>query len=77
MFELRVAGLADIVQINPTYAMEHQLALIDCLEDTDETLQTKTLELLFIITNTRNVVSITEKMLKFVLIQRYTQLTFG
>lgn len=40
------------------------MALIDCLEDEDETLQSKTLELLFIMTNSRNVVSITEKMLK-------------
>jgi AP-4 complex subunit epsilon-1 len=60
----RVMALSLLVNINPSFASEHQLALVECLEDPDETLQKKTLDLLFAMTNSRNVVSITEKMLK-------------
>jgi len=33
-----IDGLARIVRINPKYAAEHQLAVIDCLEDPDDML---------------------------------------
>lgn len=42
------------------------MAVMDCLEDQDETLQRKTLELLFIMTNSRNIVTITDRMIKYV-----------
>ena len=37
------------------YAAEHQLAVVDCLEDRDDTLKKKTLELLFKMTKPNNV----------------------
>ena len=37
------------------YAAEHQLAVVDCLEDPDDTLKKKTLELLFKMTKPNNV----------------------
>lgn len=37
-----IKGLAAIVKDHPRYAADHQLAVIDCLEDPDETLKRKT-----------------------------------
>lgn len=62
---LGVTGLALIVETHPQYAAAHQIAVMDCLEDTDETLQRKTLDLLYRMTNPINVEFITEKMLEF------------
>lgn len=50
-----IDALSRIVRINSNYANEHQLAVIDCLEDPDETLKKKTLELLFKMTSPNNV----------------------
>ncbi len=50
-----IDSLARIVHINAKYAAEHQLAVIDCLEDPDDTLKKKTLELLFKMTKPSNV----------------------
>lgn len=60
-----VTGLAAIVESHPEYAAAHQLAVIECLEDTDETLQRRTLDLLYKMTNPMNVQFITEKLLHF------------
>ena len=39
---LGIKALASIVQVNQKYALEHQLVVVDCLEDPDETLKRKT-----------------------------------
>ena len=62
---LGVTGLAMIVETHPQYAAQHQLAVMDCLEDPDETLQRKTLDLLYRMTNPVNVEFITDKLLDF------------
>ena len=41
------------------------MSVIECLEDRDETLQRRTLDLLYKMTNPINVVFITEKLLGF------------
>jgi AP-4 complex subunit epsilon-1 len=58
-----IKGLAAIVNDYPRYAADHQMAVIDCLEDPDETLKRKTLDLLFRMTNSVNVEFIVEKLL--------------
>lgn len=62
---LGVTGLALIVKSQPQYAAQHQLAVMDCLEDPDETLQRKTLDLLYRMTNPVNVEFIAEKLVAF------------
>jgi AP-4 complex subunit epsilon-1 len=62
---LGVTGLAMIVETHPQYAAQHQMSVMDCLEDSDETLQRKTLDLLYRMTNPVNVEFITDKLLDF------------
>lgn len=58
-----IKGLAAIVKEHPRYAADHQMAVVDCLEDPDETLKRKTLSLLFRMTNSVNVEFIIKKLL--------------
>ncbi len=60
-----IESLSRIVRINPKYATEHQMAVIECLEDPDVTLKKKTLELLYKMTKPDNVEVIVEKMLDY------------
>ncbi|OQS02573.1 AP-4 complex subunit epsilon [Thraustotheca clavata] len=62
---LGVTGLAAIVKDHPRYATAHQMAVIDCLEDPDETLKRKTLDLLYRMTNPVNVEFIVAKLTTF------------
>ncbi len=55
-------ALAGITRVSPKYAVEHQVAVIDCLEDPDDTLKLKTLELLATMTKANNVTVIVERM---------------
>lgn len=57
-----IDALAGIVRINHQKAQDYQAAVMDCLEDRDDTLKLKTLELLIKMTKPNNVeVSCTEK----------------
>lgn len=58
-------ALACVVNVSPQYAAEHQMAVVDCLEDSDETLRKKTLDLLYKMTKPNNVEVIVERMLSF------------
>ncbi|KAJ4457785.1 Adaptor protein complex 4 (AP-4); epsilon subunit; B [Paratrimastix pyriformis] len=60
---LGITALAQIVQLDPKYIGSHQLEVLDCLEDNDETLKRKTLDLLFRISNPSNVQLVTDKLL--------------
>ena len=58
-------ALSCIVNINPKYAVEHQMAVVDCLEDPDESLRKKTMDLLYRMTKSHNVEVIVQKMTEF------------
>ncbi|WIA23806.1 hypothetical protein OEZ85_013480 [Tetradesmus obliquus] len=60
-----LTALAAITRVSPKYAQEHQVAVIDCLEDPDETLKLKTLELLVTMTKANNVTVVVERLMAF------------
>ena len=60
-----ITGLASIVKIDPKYTLSYQALVVDCLEDTDDTLKIKTLDLLFKMTNKQNVEPIVDRLLSY------------
>ena len=58
-----VTSLSLMVGVNPTFANEHQITVVDCLEDADETLKRRTMDLLFKMTNHNNVEVVVERLL--------------
>ncbi|GIL65486.1 hypothetical protein Vafri_19255 [Volvox africanus] len=60
-----IDALAGITALNPAAAAEHQVAVLDCLEDPDDTLKLKTLELLYKMTKANNIQVIVDKMMGF------------
>lgn len=57
-------SLSLLVRIESSFAVEHQMIVIDALEDLDESIRRITLEILFEMTSGKNVTVITEKLLK-------------
>jgi AP-4 complex subunit epsilon-1 len=60
-----ITGLAYIVKIDAKYTLNYQGLVVDCLEDADDTLKIKTLDLLFKMTNKQNVEAIVDKLLNY------------
>ena len=60
-----INGLTLIIQINPSYVMNYQNIIVDCMEENDETLKKNTFELLYKMTNLKNVEIIVEKMMNY------------
>ena len=60
-----IDALGHIVRVNSQYAQEHQMAVIDCLEDPDASLRKKTLELLQKMTTGDNVEVVVDRMVAF------------
>lgn len=59
-----IKGLLYLTKVNKSYLTDHQITVIDCLDDNDETLRTMTLELLTTTSNTSNVTAVVDKILK-------------
>lgn len=62
-----IDALGRLIKINPEIAEEHQLAVIDCLEDPDDTLKRKTFELLYKMTKSTNVEVIVDRMIDYMI----------
>ncbi|KAJ7560596.1 hypothetical protein O6H91_04G136800 [Diphasiastrum complanatum] len=60
-----IDALGRLIKINPECAEDHQLAVIDCLEDPDDTLKRKTLDLLYKMTKSSNVDVIVDRMIGY------------
>eukprot|EP01135_Chromosphaera_perkinsii_P003866 Nk52_evm2s260 gene=Nk52_evmTU2s260 len=60
-----IQALIDLVQVDPSYAGKHQMVVIECLDNDDETLRNITLELLYRICNSENVAVVVDKMLNY------------
>lgn len=60
-----ITGLASIVKIDAKYTLNYQGLVVDCLEDADDTLKIKTLDLLYRMTNKQNVEPIVDKLLNY------------
>ncbi|KAJ7943985.1 AP-4 complex subunit epsilon [Quillaja saponaria] len=62
-----IDALGRLIRISPEIAEKHQLAVIDCLEDPDDTLKRKTFELLYKMTKSSNVEVIVDRMIDYMI----------
>ncbi|GLT81031.1 hypothetical protein SLA2020_524390 [Shorea laevis] len=62
-----IDALGRLIKTNPEIAEQHQLAVIDCLEDPDDTLKRKTFELLYKMTKSSNVEVIVDRMIDYMI----------
>lgn len=64
---LGIDALGRLIKISAEIAEQHQLAVIDCLEDPDDTLKRKTFELLYKMTKPSNVEVIVDRMIDYMM----------
>ncbi|XP_024996813.1 AP-4 complex subunit epsilon-like isoform X2 [Cynara cardunculus var. scolymus] len=62
-----IDALGRLIRLSPEIAEQHQLAVIDCLEDPDDTLKRKTFELLYKMTKSSNVEVIVDRMIDYMI----------
>ncbi|XP_065877520.1 AP-4 complex subunit epsilon [Euphorbia lathyris] len=62
-----IDALGRLIKQSPDIAEQHQLAVIDCLEDPDDTLKRKTFELLYKMTKSSNVEVIVDRMIDYMI----------
>ncbi|XP_061363244.1 AP-4 complex subunit epsilon [Gastrolobium bilobum] len=62
-----IDALGRLIKLSPNVAEQHQLAVIDCLEDPDDTLKRKTFELLYKMTKSSNVEVIVDRMIDYMI----------
>ncbi|KAJ1380921.1 Clathrin/coatomer adaptor, adaptin-like, N-terminal [Sesbania bispinosa] len=64
---LGIDALGRLIKLSPHVAEQHQLPVIDCLEDPDDTLKRKTFELLYKMTKSSNVEVIVDCMIDYMI----------
>ncbi|XP_022981282.1 AP-4 complex subunit epsilon-like [Cucurbita maxima] len=62
-----IDALGRLIKLSPDIAEQHQLAVIDCMEDPDDTLKRKTFELLYTMTKSTNVEVIVNRMIEYMI----------
>ncbi|XP_021769637.1 AP-4 complex subunit epsilon-like [Chenopodium quinoa] len=62
-----IDALGRLIKLSPGVAEQHQLAVIDCLEDPDDSLKRKTFELLYKMTKSSNVEVIVDRMIEYMI----------
>ncbi|KAJ4707586.1 AP-4 complex subunit epsilon [Melia azedarach] len=62
-----IDAIGRLIKTSPEIAEQHQLAVIDCLEDPDDTLKRKTFELLYKMTKSSNVEVIVDRMIDYMI----------
>ncbi|XP_057523867.1 AP-4 complex subunit epsilon-like, partial [Amaranthus tricolor] len=62
-----IDALGRLIKLSPDVAEQHQLAVIDCLEDPDDSLKRKTFELLYKMTKSSNVEVIVDRMIDYMI----------
>ncbi|KAF7829108.1 AP-4 complex subunit epsilon [Senna tora] len=62
-----IDALGRLIKLSSQIAEQHQLAVIDCLEDPDDTLKRKTFELLYKMTKSSNVEVIVDRMIEYMI----------
>ncbi|XP_014520763.1 AP-4 complex subunit epsilon [Vigna radiata var. radiata] len=62
-----IDALGRLIKLSPQIAEQHQLAVIDCLEDPDDSLKRKTFELLYKMTKSSNVEVIVDRMIDYMI----------
>jgi len=60
---LGVKALGKIVKINPSHGVEQQAVILECLDHEDVTLKRRTLDLLYHMTNNKNMAVIVERLI--------------
>ncbi|CAK9143712.1 unnamed protein product [Ilex paraguariensis] len=67
LLESAADAISKFLKISPEIAEKHQLAVIDCFEDPDDTLKRKTFELLYKMTKSSNVEVIVDRMIDYMI----------
>ncbi|KAK7406999.1 hypothetical protein VNO78_08637 [Psophocarpus tetragonolobus] len=62
-----IDALGRVIKLSPHIAEQHQLAVIDCLEDPDDSLKRKTFDLLYKMTMSSNVEVIVDRMIDYMI----------
>ncbi|XP_019421448.1 PREDICTED: AP-4 complex subunit epsilon-like isoform X2 [Lupinus angustifolius] len=62
-----IDALGRLIKLSLNIAEQHQLAVIDCLEDPDDTMKRKTFELLYKMTKSSNVEVIVDRMIDYMI----------
>lgn len=65
LFYMGIESMRSLVNINPEFATEHKVHIVDCLQHPDESIRRPTLDLLYKTTNAENLDVVMEKLIAY------------